>query len=112
MTNSFEQVQFVTIDEENHLQRVDNYLISKMKGVPKSKIYRILRKGEVRVNKKRVKPEYKLKIDDHLRIPPVRLDEAPVANLNTDKLAFIEKSVIFEDERLIVMNKPSVNKEN
>ena len=58
------QVQFVTIDEDNLGQRIDNYLLAKLKGVPKSMIYRIVRKGEVRVNKKRIKPEYKLQDGD------------------------------------------------
>jgi 23S rRNA pseudouridine955/2504/2580 synthase len=110
MTNRFDQVQLVKIDEENHLQRVDNYLIAKMKGVPKGKIYKILRKGEVRVNKKRVKPEYKLQIDDELRIPPVRLDDTSdqkTSSINTNKLDFIEKAIIHEDERIMVLNKPS-----
>ena len=69
------KVQFVTIDPELKGQRIDNYLHTFLKGVPKSRIYRILRKGEVRVNKKRVKPEYKLQANDELRIPPVRVSE-------------------------------------
>ena len=63
-----QQVSFVTISEENEAQRIDNFLITYLKGVPKSMIYRILRKGEVRVNKKRIKPEYKLAIGDQVRI--------------------------------------------
>ncbi len=63
----FQKVQFVTIDPDLEGQRIDNYLRTFLKGVPKSLIYRILRKGEVRVNKKRVKPEYKLQANDELR---------------------------------------------
>lgn len=107
MANSFDQVQFLIIQEENQQQRIDNYLITKMKGVPKSKIYKILRKGEVRVNKKRVKPEYKLKIDDIIRVPPVRLEESTVPVLNTKNLGYLEKAVLYEDDRLLVVNKPS-----
>ncbi|MFT7373977.1 MAG: 23S rRNA pseudouridine955/2504/2580 synthase, partial [Oleiphilaceae bacterium] len=66
----FQKVQFVTIDSDLEGQRIDNYLRTFLKGVPKSLIYRIVRKGEVRVNKKRVKPEYKLQANDELRIPP------------------------------------------
>ncbi|MGB3726761.1 MAG: 23S rRNA pseudouridine(955/2504/2580) synthase RluC [Glaciecola sp.] len=107
MANEFDQVQFLVISEENHAQRIDNFLITKMKGVPKSKIYRILRKGEVRVNKKRVKPEYKLQTNDNVRVPPVRLEEKAENILDTNKLAYLNKAIIFEDDRLLVINKPS-----
>ena len=62
----------LTISEDEAGQRIDNYLLAKLKGVPKSLIYRILRKGEVRVNKGRIKPEYKLQNGDVVRVPPVR----------------------------------------
>lgn len=65
----------VAIAEDDAGQRIDNFLRTQLKGVPKSMIYRILRKGEVRVNKKRVKPEYKLEAGDEVRIPPVRVAE-------------------------------------
>lgn len=107
MSDGFDTVQFITIEEDNHLQRIDNYLISKMKGVPKSKIYRILRKGEVRVNKKRAKPDYKLQINDHVRIPPVKIDASTPTQINVTNLAYIEDAIIFEDDRLLVINKPS-----
>lgn len=68
-------VHFVAITAENAGQRIDNFLRTQLKGVPKSMIYRIVRKGEVRVNKKRVKPEYKLEEGDEVRIPPVRVAE-------------------------------------
>ena len=107
MANDFDQVQFLTITEDNHLQRIDNFLISKMKGVPKSKIYRILRKGEVRVNKKRIKPDYKLQADDQVRVPPIRLEEAKEPVLNTQKLDYLLQAIIYEDDRLLIVNKPS-----
>ena len=65
----------LTISEDEAGQRIDNYLLAKLKGVPKSLIYRILRKGEVRVNKGRIKPEYKLQNGDMVRVPPVRVSE-------------------------------------
>lgn len=68
-------VQFFTISEDEAGQRLDNFLLAKLKGVPKSLIYRIVRKGEVRVNKGRIKPEYKLQTDDVVRVPPVRVAE-------------------------------------
>lgn len=101
-------VHFVTINEANTGQRVDNFLLTYLKGVPKSRIYRILRKGEVRVNKGRVKPEYKLCDGDVVRIPPVRVsqrDEPPQPSSQLSKL--LESSILFENDDLMVVNKPS-----
>ncbi len=104
----FDKVQFLTIDAEHQGQRIDNFLRTLLKGVPKSMIYRIIRKGEIRVNKKRVKPEYKLCALDELRLPPVRVSE-PNAGPSTklDRVATLESHIIFEDDVLIVVNKPS-----
>jgi 23S rRNA pseudouridine955/2504/2580 synthase len=102
------KVRFVTIDASHAGQRIDNFLLRKLKDAPRSYIYRILRKGEVRVNKKRAKPVLKLNDGDVVRIPPVFLPEktqtapAPVAFLES-----IRKSIILEDEDLILINKPS-----
>ncbi|GAB2676102.1 23S rRNA pseudouridine(955/2504/2580) synthase RluC [Aliiglaciecola sp. 3_MG-2023] len=110
MTDSnFNKVQFLAIDSDHEGQRIDNYLRTILKGVPKSMIYRILRKGEVRVNKKRIKPEYKLVSGDEIRLPPIRVSEssqqAPSTKL--DKVATLESHILFEDDVLIVVNKPS-----
>ena len=86
MTQIHQQVQLLTIEAEHDGQRIDNFLKTQLKGVPKSLIYRILRKGEVRVNKKRIKPEYKLCAGDEVRVPPVRVaekNELPSANLGS-----------------------------
>ena len=103
------KVQFVTIDENNEGQRIDNFLVTKLKGVPKSMIYRIIRKGEVRVNKKRIKPEYKLQDSDVVRVPPVRVSqsnhEAPSPKLA--KVSQLEERIVYEDNHLIALNKPS-----
>ena len=102
------KVRFVTVDADLAGQRIDNFLRTQLKGVPKSMIYRILRKGEVRVNKGRVKPEYKLQADDIVRIPPVRVSEgAPAPSPKLDKIAALESHILFEDDRILVMNKPS-----
>lgn len=102
------KVQFITVDEDRVGQRVDNFLMSTLKGVPKSMVYRILRKGEVRVNKKRVKPEYKLQMDDIVRVPPVRQSEpSALPSTKLDKVASLEKCILHEDDRIIVFNKPS-----
>lgn len=103
-----QKVRFETIDSDIAGQRIDNYLRTQLKGVPKSMIYRILRKGEVRVNKGRVKPDYKLQDGDSVRIPPVRVSEgAPAPSPKLDKIAALESCILFEDNRLLVINKPS-----
>lgn len=102
-------VKMLTISEDESGQRIDNYLLAKLKGVPKSLIYRIVRKGEVRVNKGRIKPEYKLQTGDVVRIPPVRVAEkndAPISK-NLNKVAALENQILFEDDCLIILNKPS-----
>ncbi|MDU8925383.1 23S rRNA pseudouridine(955/2504/2580) synthase RluC [Pasteurellaceae bacterium LIM206] len=104
-----QSVKMLTISEDESGQRIDNFLLAKLKGVPKSLIYRIIRKGEVRVNKGRVKPEYKLQTDDAVRVPPVRVSEkeqAPISN-KLNKVAQLENRILFEDDCLIVLNKPS-----
>jgi len=101
-------VQFVTVDEAYAGQRIDNYLVTLLKGVPKSHIYRILRKGEVRVNKGRIKPTYKIKAGDVVRIPPVRVSDAKtIPETLPPALARLKESIIYEDKDLIVLNKPA-----
>ncbi|MDN3652714.1 23S rRNA pseudouridine(955/2504/2580) synthase RluC [Thalassotalea ponticola] len=102
------QVRFFTIDEDSAGQRIDNFLLKTLKGVPKSMIYRLLRKGEIRVNKKRTKPEYKLQMDDLVRVAPIRVTEkTDVVSTKLDKVARLEQHILFEDDCLIVINKPS-----
>lgn len=102
------QVTFVDITADQAGQRIDNFLRTHLKGAPKTLIYRLLRKGEVRVNKKRIKPEYKIQSGDQIRIAPVRLPEkgeqAPVSD---SLLELLERSVVWEDDRLMIINKPS-----
>ena len=101
-------VRILEVTQENAQQRIDNYLRLHLKGVPKSMIYRIIRKGEVRVNKKRIKPDYKLKSGDQVRIPPVRVAKEnilPSPKLN--KIARLEDAIVYEDDALIVLNKPA-----
>ncbi|EWH09702.1 23S rRNA pseudouridylate synthase C [Catenovulum agarivorans DS-2] len=108
-SNDRGSVSYFDIDLDNSGQRIDNWLKRELKGVPTSLIYRILRKGEVRVNKKRVKPEYKLQAGDVLRLPPIRLDAKKTNDFTVgDKLkALVENAILFEDKHLIVLNKPS-----
>ncbi|MGB0894527.1 MAG: 23S rRNA pseudouridine(955/2504/2580) synthase RluC [Parashewanella sp.] len=104
------KVQLVEIDEDHESQRIDNYLVTKLKGVPKSMIYRIVRKGEVRVNKKRIKPDYKLQLGDIVRIPPVKVSEKSadsVPSPKLDRVSQLEDRIVYEDKFLIALNKPS-----
>src|SRR3989475_5231890 len=93
---------WLEVGEESAAQRIDNFLLRRLKGVPKSHVYRVLRSGEVRVNSGRVKPEYRLKPGDRIRLPPVRVSErkAPIAQP-------LEFPVIYEDAALLVIDKPA-----
>jgi 23S rRNA pseudouridine955/2504/2580 synthase len=93
------------IGEDSVGQRIDNYLMRLLKGVPKSHIYRILRSGEVRVNSGRIGPDYRLQLGDLVRIPPIRTAER-VAVPSTAGAGF-KPDVLFEDEALLVINKPA-----
>lgn len=101
-------VIFVEIDHTQVEQRLDNFLLKTLKSVPKTRVYRIIRKGEVRVNKKRCRPEYKLKIGDMVRLPPVHVDQ----NHNMENyiapnlIRNVEKAILFENKHLILINKP------
>jgi len=108
--NTTPQVQKMTIDAEHQGQRLDNFLVNKLKGVPKTRIYRIIRKGEVRINKGRVKPDYKLQAGDSVRIPPVRQSEPKVVvfgSRNERAASSILDNILFEDDGLLIINKPA-----
>jgi 23S rRNA pseudouridine955/2504/2580 synthase len=101
-------VQFFEVTDAHAGQRIDNFLIRLLKGVPKSRIYRIVRKGELRVNKGRVKVEYRLKEGDIIRIPPIRVsEEKPQRSVSRGLEQVLTDSIVFEDDRLLVINKPS-----
>jgi 23S rRNA pseudouridine955/2504/2580 synthase len=101
-------VVHVEVTDAHAGQRIDNFLLGQLKGVPKSRVYRILRKGEVRVNKARVKPEYRLCEGDIVRIPPVRTSPVTAQPCVSHSLSeLLAASILFEDERLLVINKPS-----
>lgn len=95
----------VNIEEEG--QRLDNYLLRILKGVPKSHVYRIIRGGEVRINKKRAKPDSRLCVGDMVRIPPVRTAEAKTVHVGDRLLQRLQACVIHEDDHLLVVNKPA-----
>lgn len=101
-------VEFVEITVDNSDQRIDNFLLTYLKGVPRSLVYRIVRSGEVRVNKGRIKPHYRLQVGDTVRIPPLKLITAQQSQQPPKKIqSIIEESIIFENEQLLVVNKPS-----
>lgn len=106
---SGDSVRLVAIDASSHGQRVDNFLLRELKGVPKSRIYNLLRRGEVRVNKGRVKAEYRLQSGDQVRIPPVRLavSEAEPGLLSSALAHHLTGAVLYEDDALLVINKPA-----
>lgn len=103
-----QNIQHLTVTNDHSGQRLDNFLISRLKGLPKSRLYRIIRKGELRINKKRVKPDYRLQEGDIIRIPPLRLTFPIKKNsLNKKLTALLEKAIIFEDKHFLALNKPS-----
>lgn len=101
-------VRFVTIDDGRAGQRIDNFLLTLLKGVPKSRIYKLLRTGEVRVNKGRIKAEYRLELGDLVRIPPVRVSESePGPSPSLRKIQALDDAVLLETDGYIVINKPA-----
>jgi 23S rRNA pseudouridine955/2504/2580 synthase len=95
------RVTLLEVGEEAAAQRIDNFLFRRLKGVPKSHVYRVLRSGEVRVNSGRVKPDYRLQAGDRIRLPPVRVAEKPKAAKPA------EFPIVFEDAALLVVDKPA-----
>jgi len=101
-------VQLLTVPGELVGQRIDNFLQARLKGVPRSRIYRLLRKGEVRVNKGRVKAEYKLRAGDVVRVPPIRAAEQVPAPVVGDQLRqLVEQSILYDASGLLVIDKPA-----
>jgi 23S rRNA pseudouridine955/2504/2580 synthase len=95
------RANWLEVGEESAAQRIDNFLVARLKGVPKSHIYRVVRSGEVRVNSGRVKPDYRLKVGDKVRIPPMRVSpEKPKARP-------AEFPIVHEDAALLVIDKPA-----
>ena len=102
------KVQFVTVDEESSGQRLDNFLARLTRGVPKTRLYRALRKGEVRVNKGRCRAEYRVVAGDVVRIPPLQQASGGGARAAPARLAErVMKQIVFEDDDLMVIDKPS-----
>ena len=100
-------VQFIDIRADQAGQRIDNFLITLEKGVPKSRIYRALRKGEVRVNKGRIKQTYRLQAGDQVRVPPLRVSEKVITELSDSLTDALENAILMEDDDILVINKPA-----
>lgn len=102
------RVQHFTVTADYAGQRIDNFLISRLKGVPKSRVYRLLRKGEVRVNKKRINASYRLIQGDDVRLPPIFLAEkAELAPPSKTTSALLASRILYEDDNFLIINKPS-----
>lgn len=99
-------VSYVTASEADDAQRLDNFLLKHYKRVPKSHIYRIIRKGEVRVNKKRAKASTRLALGDSIRIPPITMQTVTATQASDDLLSRLASNILFENDGLIVINKP------
>ncbi|MGB5307022.1 MAG: 23S rRNA pseudouridine(955/2504/2580) synthase RluC [Gammaproteobacteria bacterium] len=100
-------VRHIVVTDEDAGQRIDNFLARHLKGVPKSRIYRILRRGEVRVNSGRVQPQYKIQAGDSVRIPPVRIAAETPVPATAGRRLNLANCILFENSRVLVLNKPS-----
>ena len=98
------EVRRLVVDEAGEGQRLDNFLLRLLKGVPKTHVYRVIRSGEVRVNKGRAQADTRLALGDVVRVPPVRVAEKSVAAAPAPAREFV---VLFEDEYLLAINKPA-----
>jgi len=99
-------VKKLKINKDNEGRRLDNFLLSIYKNIPKSKIYKIIRKGEVRVNSSRIKPHYKLVLDDIIRIPPNLNSDKPIRkNIGDDAIEHHVSNILYEDSNYLIINK-------
>jgi 23S rRNA pseudouridine955/2504/2580 synthase len=109
MTNpDFTPVQHIIIEADYAGQRIDNFLMTRLKSLPKTRIYRLLRKGEIRVNKKRIEASYRLQAGDDLRLPPMHLESK--VDLGEPSKRVVNKltdCILYEDKGLMIINKPS-----
>lgn len=106
-TESKPGVSYAEIDDETADQRLDNFLMGQLRGVPRSHVYQLIRSGQVRVNSGRVQARYRLRSGDKVRIPPVRQRAATEQFATGAGLAWLEERIIHEDDRLLVVDKPA-----
>ncbi|MCW9005109.1 MAG: RluA family pseudouridine synthase [Gammaproteobacteria bacterium] len=107
MSDTCQKAQFIEVTASHAGQRLDNFLLNQLKGVPRSHIYRILRSGEVRVNKGRKKPNYRLMESDRVRIPPIRVSDRKPPGIPDAVIRKLEQSILFEDPHVMIINKPA-----
>ncbi|MDP7156368.1 MAG: RluA family pseudouridine synthase [Arenicellales bacterium] len=107
MSLKVEKVRLIDVDAESSGQRIDNYLMRHLKGVPKSRIYRLIRKGEVRVDGGRIKPSHRVTAGEKVRIPPLRTAQQNQFTIPEERISQVENWVIDEDDDLMILNKPS-----
>ena len=100
-------VKYLEVNSEEDGQRLDNYLMRILKGVPKSHVYRIIRAGEIRVNKKRAKPDTRIRAQDMVRVPPVRVSAEKEIVVSTRLNDLLLSCILYEDDLFLVVNKPS-----
>lgn len=101
-------VTYVDIAADQAGQRVDNFILARFRGLPRTRVYRLLRRGEVRVNGGRIGPEHRLQAGDRVRLPPVDLPEPrPAAAAPDSRLRQLEAAILFENDRLLVLDKPA-----
>lgn len=99
----------LTVPEDVAGQRIDNYLLTQLKGAPRTLVYRILRKGEVRVNKGRIKPEYRVQAGDIIRVPPIRLsdEKTDVVKPASGAVRDLAQRIVYREGGLLVIDKPA-----
>ena len=107
LTDQYIPVSSYIVEEEYQNTRLDNCLISKLKGLARSKIYSIIRKGEVRVNGSRSKPDRRLKISDVIRIPPYRIEEKTLNSPSKSLISLLQESIIYNEDSVLILDKPA-----
>lgn len=104
--NNFDQVNYLTITPNQDGQRIDNFLLTRLKGLPKSHLYNMIRRDEIRINGKRCKAFNRLNVGDVVRIAPVRLATRDNVMISDDFAKSLLSRILYEDDGLIVLNKP------
>ena len=105
--DSGSSVRYEEVDAESQGQRLDNFLLGMLKGVPRSHVYRLIRSGQVRVNSGRVRASYRLKEGDRVRVPPVATYASSPAQIPMDRVQWLADRILYEDSRILVLDKPA-----
>jgi len=100
-------VSYITVEPDEAGRRIDNFLLARLKGLPRSHLYKMIRKGRVRVNKSRIKVAYRLNAGDIIRVPPFSLHSVSPMSLKSSDVDWLNQHVLYEDEDMLILNKPS-----